>query len=129
MDICGTIQNDNVVVTVEPSCEISIPNVITPDGSGPVTNELFYVENLDKFPNSELQIFNRWGKKVYETTGYMNNWSGGKLTDGTYYYVLTVPASGQVLPQLKPTTTYDIKINSETDKKIFAGYFQIIRSK
>lgn len=129
MDICGTIQNDQVIVTVEPSCEISIPNVITPDGSGPITNEFFYVENLDKFPNSNLEVYNRWGKKVYESPGYLNNWNGGKLVDGTYYYVLTVPASGQVLPTLKPTTIYDIKINSETDKRTFAGYFQIIRTK
>jgi gliding motility-associated-like protein len=116
-----------VTVTVEPSCEISIPNVITPDGSGPITNEIFYIENLDKFPNSELKIYNRWGKKVFETTGYMNNWNGGNLNDGTYYYVLTVPASGQVMPKLKPSATYDINVKSETDKRAFAGYFQIIR--
>ena len=129
MDVCGAIENDQVEVTVEPSCEISIPNVITPDGSGPITNEIFYIENLDKFPNSELQIFNRWGKKVYESASYLNNWNGGKLTDGTYYYVLTVPASGQVLPKLKPTMVYDINVKSETGKRSFAGYFQIIREK
>jgi len=59
------------------------------------------VDNLDKFPNSKLTIYNRWGNKIYENANYDNRWNGSKYADGTYYYVLTVPSSGQIMASLK----------------------------
>jgi len=35
-----------------------------------------------------LVIFNRFGRIVYESDNYKNNWNGGNLPDGTYFYVL-----------------------------------------
>lgn len=130
-DVCNNTQFDQVSVTVEPSCDLSIPNVITPDHQGPLVNETFYIDNLDKFPGSSVIIYNRWGKKVYESSDYQNNWNGGNYSDGTYYYVLTVPPSGLVTAKLKrnPLVTYDIKTGTEGENSTFAGYFQIIRSK
>ena len=37
---------------------LNIPNVITPNGDG--INDVFYIENIDKYPNSVLTILNRW---------------------------------------------------------------------
>ena len=47
-----------------------------------------------------VEIFNRWGNKVYENSNYQNNWDGTsntnfvlygeKISDGTYYYVITI---------------------------------------
>jgi len=130
MDICGNMDADQVAITVEPSCALNIPNVITPDGHGPLINETFYVDNLDKFPNSKLTIYNRWGNKIYENANYDNKWEGSKYADGTYYYVLTVPPAGQVSASLKPDHKYnDINMETEGDNKVFAGFFQIIRLK
>jgi hypothetical protein len=35
-----------------------------------------------------LQVFSRWGNKVYETSTYRNDWRGDNLPDGVYYYLL-----------------------------------------
>ena len=31
---------------------------------------------------------NRWGRIVYHDHDYQNDWDGGGLSDGTYYYIL-----------------------------------------
>jgi len=49
--------------------------------------------SVTAFPNSQLQIFNRWGNKVYDVSPYNNDWdgtsnAGNELPVGTYYYIL-----------------------------------------
>ncbi len=77
------------------SCAHFIPpihtyNVITPNQDG--KNDVFIIEGIKHYPNSVLKIINRWGEKVFETTGYKNNWGGtehGKpVASGVYYYSL-----------------------------------------
>jgi hypothetical protein len=126
-DVCLNTQNDQVTINVEPSCTLNIPNVITPDAHGPAVNEFFYVENLDKFPGSTLAIYNRWGNKIYESPDYKNNWNGSKCVDGVYYYILTVPILGNVLANAEESPSF--KTQSSSNKKVFAGYFQITRMK
>jgi len=128
-DVCGNIQNDQISITVETSCILNIPNIITPDGNGPSVNEFFYVENLDKFPGSSLAIFNRWGNKVFESDDYKNDWNGSKYVDGVYYYVLTVPVSGIVSAKSTQVDYSSYKTSSEEKNKVFAGFFHITRSK
>lgn len=74
--------------------ETKIPQLITPNGDG--LNEQFIfdelVQNPTLFPDNELIIFNRWGNVVFTEKPYQNNWggensTGGKLPEGTYYYV------------------------------------------
>ena len=67
---------------------IVIPNVITPNGDG--KNDIFLIKNLEYYPDSKLEVFNRWGTKVYTTSNYLNDWDGGGQSDGVYYYVLTL---------------------------------------
>jgi gliding motility-associated-like protein len=62
------------------------PNVITP-GNNDGINDVLYIKNADKYPNNLLQVFNRWGKKVFEMQNYDNKWNGDNLADGTYYYL------------------------------------------
>ena len=43
---------------------------------------------------SELEIYNRYGVKVYSKGNYTNEWigqadNGNELPDGTYYYVIS----------------------------------------
>ena len=40
------------------------------------------------YESSELVIFNRWGRIVYQSKDYQNDWDGGNLPDATYFYVL-----------------------------------------
>ncbi|MFL5765162.1 MAG: choice-of-anchor L domain-containing protein [Bacteroidia bacterium] len=123
-DICGNTQSDDINVLVQ-DCILNIPNIITPDGHGPTTNEMFYIDNLDKFPGAGLQIFNRWGNKIYETETYNNDWNGRSAVDGVYYYILTVPMAKNTLASAKPSSSY--KEQKSDDQKIFAGFFQVSR--
>lgn len=84
---CATV-TDSAEVTLF-SCDLKIPNVITPNGKGSAINEYFYLQNLEFYPGTALTIFNRWGNKIYETANYQNDWSGGKYPAGVYYYILT----------------------------------------
>ena len=102
-------------VKVEP-VKLKIPNVFTPNGDG--VNDYFIIslgegsdlqggngggsrsrrdsefeyesyEPLSSYyEKADLTIFNRWGRIVYQSSDYQNDWDGGGLSDGTYFYVL-----------------------------------------
>ena len=40
------------------------------------------------YQSNELTVINRWGRIVYHKVNYENDWDGGGLSDGTYYYIL-----------------------------------------
>jgi gliding motility-associated-like protein len=67
----------------EPAFVLS--NVITPNGDG--KNDYFVVP----VAQSRLEVFNRWGKSVFLSENYQNNW-GKKVPNGTYYFVVDTPA-------------------------------------
>lgn len=80
--------NNNTSTDNKTIAGIRIPNVFTPNGDG--KNETFFIENLDRFESNEVTIINRWGSTVYQTKGYLNDWTATGLADGTYYYVVKV---------------------------------------
>ena len=89
IDSCSYTRNAYEVITVLPPCSVLIPNVITPNGDG--ANDVFIIKNIQHHPNSSLLIFDRWGKKVYESSNYNNEWKGEGTSDGTFFYILDVP--------------------------------------
>jgi len=75
---------------VEVTEGLIIPNVFTPNGDG--FNDIFNVE-ASGMTDFHLQIFNRWGSLLFESTSPAVQWdgrtlSGTEATDGTYFYVL-----------------------------------------
>ncbi len=82
---CSSV-TDTIIVTGK-LCEVTVPNVITPNNDG--YNDFFVIKGLEDYPNTLVQIFNRWGKKVYESSNYQNNWNGENNNDGVYFYVIT----------------------------------------
>jgi gliding motility-associated-like protein len=81
----------------------NIPNIITPNHDG--RNDYFTLEGQEVLQNFDLQIFNRYGKKVYEQSSYDNRWEGTGLSQGTYFYQLT----------------------GRQHKKVYRGWLDIIR--
>jgi gliding motility-associated-like protein len=80
-----------MIVFVEVKCEdIVIHNGFSPNGDG--INEFFRIKGLQKFPDNKLEIFNRWGTRVFFTENYQGDWDGTwkgtHLSDGTYFYKL-----------------------------------------
>jgi len=102
----GTVKQDWIL-----EGDVVIYNLVTPDGDG--KNDYFIIDNIKKYPNNRVEVYNRWGVKVYETTGYdpngdgstnvFNGYSGGKITvdkskklpSGTYYYIVTYEYTDQ----------------------------------
>jgi gliding motility-associated-like protein len=69
-----------------------IPNVFTPNGDD--KNQYFQLsENIE---GAQLNVYNRWGRLLFTSEAYSNNWDGGDLPSGQYYYVLTSRCSGEV---------------------------------
>ena len=68
--------------------EISLPTLMTPNNDG--LNDVLYIENLTEYDVRELKIWNRWGTPVYQSDDYQNDWDGGNVSDGVYFYELYV---------------------------------------
>lgn len=77
--------SDTVVVAYF-DCPSTIPTVFTPNNDG--INDLFVIDNIAIIP-WELEVYNRWGKRVYFHPRYDNTWNGSGLDTGTYYYQLS----------------------------------------
>lgn len=74
--------NSDTIVVFNSCPEIFIPNLITPNGDN--KNDFFCIEGL--LPKCSLEIYNRWGDRVYLNANYNNDWSGEELSDDVYYY-------------------------------------------
>jgi gliding motility-associated-like protein len=77
-----TISGDADVV----SCDI--PKGVSPNGDG--LNDTW---DLSGYNVKKVEIFNRYGTKVYSKSNYVDEWHGqsdnsNELPDGTYYYVV-----------------------------------------
>ncbi|MEO7444534.1 MAG: gliding motility-associated C-terminal domain-containing protein [Ferruginibacter sp.] len=86
----GCTASDDLLVTVIPYC-IKVKNAFTPNGDG--INDIWQVyDQYDCLKNITVNVFNRYGARVYESRNYRNDWDGryqGKsLPDGTYYAVV-----------------------------------------
>ncbi|WP_332367731.1 gliding motility-associated C-terminal domain-containing protein [Spirosoma telluris] len=78
---------------------IFIPEGFSPNGDG--VNDLFVIRGTVGLTVS-LDVYNRWGNRVYTNSDYRNDWDGKPNTgialssdatgvpDGTYYYVITL---------------------------------------
>ncbi|MEP6750486.1 MAG: gliding motility-associated C-terminal domain-containing protein [Bacteroidota bacterium] len=86
-DGCG-VATDDVFVRVFK--KIAIPNAFSPNGDG--INDVWNIEALETYPESDTQVFNRYGQLVFHSKGYNTPWNGtynGKpLPVGTYYYTI-----------------------------------------
>ena len=71
-----------------------IPGGFSPNGDG--VNDKFVIENIG-FKRVSLEVFNRWGNRVYRSNDYQNDWDGRctegisigqDLPEGTYFYIV-----------------------------------------
>jgi gliding motility-associated-like protein len=94
---------DTTILMTLPVAEakLFIPNVFTPNGDN--INDYFVIAkendggsssgsnyipiNLE-YMRLELVVLDRWGRKVFSSENYKNNWDGGNLPESTYYYRL-----------------------------------------
>jgi len=80
---------DTIIIEMIVVTEIVVPNVFTPNNDG--FNDFFVIQYLPElYPNSKLYIYNRWGKRIYKSENYQNDWDADKHSAGTYFYILQV---------------------------------------
>lgn len=89
----------------DPGCNIVVVSGFSPNGDG--IYDFFVIGNIEYYPNNNVQIFNRWGNKVFEAKNYLNTWDGiategggsKLLPAGPYFYVIELNEPG-----IKPIT-------------------------
>jgi gliding motility-associated-like protein len=84
----GCEETDRLTVEV---VDYPIPNAFTPNDDG--LNDRWEVPFLERYPNCEVAIYNRWGEIVYHSNGYQQPWEGRLPNQraavlGTYTYVI-----------------------------------------
>jgi gliding motility-associated-like protein len=88
----GCVDVDTLLITVIP--KILVPSGITPNGDG--VNDVWMIDMIGYYPNCEVEIYNRWGEKLFYSQGYPDSdrWDGtfkGKpLPTGTYYFIINL---------------------------------------
>ncbi|MDB4066337.1 BspA family leucine-rich repeat surface protein [Flavobacteriaceae bacterium] len=117
--ICGgevISESSELVVT-----NLEIPNAFSPDGDGINDKWTIRGDLNENYPNNKIVVFNRWGIKVYGTTGYQNDWGGtfnnnmsttssSNLPVGTYFYVLDLNGDGS---EVRKGSVYITRMNDE----------------
>jgi gliding motility-associated-like protein len=69
--------------------KVDVPNVITPNNDG--KNDNFHPSGIENSGEWNLDVYNRWGKLIYQEEDYLSDWNGESEVDGVYYYLLTAP--------------------------------------
>jgi gliding motility-associated-like protein len=83
--------------------QLEFPKAFSPNGDG--RNDTWEIKNLEKYAANEVIIFNRWGSEVYKVKNYKNDWSAGKLEQGTYFYKVRVTVCDGVQKEFTGYTT------------------------
>ncbi len=103
--VCNSVGCDTALVTVLVMCDTStaddkllVFNAFSPNGDD--ANETFFIENIEKYPASEVMVFNRWGNLVLDKINYQNDWAGewqGKMLPDAVYFYHILDGKGAVL--------------------------------
>ena len=64
--------------------DVYVPNIFTPNDDG--VNDVFFIRNLPS--PARLVVTNRWGKEIFSSNDYKNDWKAEGVSDGIYFYRL-----------------------------------------
>lgn len=71
---------------------VNIANAFTPNGDS--INDYWQIAGIENYPDALVQIFNRYGQKLFESKGYSipfdGTYKGQKLASGVYYYIINL---------------------------------------
>lgn len=90
MTTCPDSITKNVMIEPDLFSGYFIPNIFTPNGDN--YNPRFTVHGSNFCKTYQIQIFNRWGERVFESGDILDSWDGtykGKdVPDGVYFYII-----------------------------------------
>lgn len=90
-------------LTVKVLKPVNVPNAFSPNGDG--INDTWTIPNLADYPGATVDVYNRYGQRIFSSTGYGapwdGTWNGKMLPLATYYYVIRLqngfaPLTGHV---------------------------------
>lgn len=90
-ELCNTRGCDTANVELYVECtDLIIYSGFSPNFDD--INETFTVLGVEQFPDNRMEVYNRWGNKVFEADNYDNSWrgttvDGDELLQGTYFYI------------------------------------------
>ncbi len=91
VDVNGCVQKDTVVVTINTDYGVFIPNAFSVDGNN--LND-FFTPKVWGVKSYRLQVYDRWGLRVYDGIENQPGWNGEKGSDvapqDVYIYTLDV---------------------------------------
>jgi gliding motility-associated-like protein len=93
-------QNESYTLVAENEVCVVVYEIITPNNDG--QNDTWVITGIEFYPEATVEVYDRWGKRVYHTEGYPQPW------DGTH--------NGKVLPM--DSYHYIIKLNKDKDPLI-----------
>ncbi|GAC1388948.1 MAG: hypothetical protein NVSMB45_18800 [Ginsengibacter sp.] len=87
------------ILAYENLSNLIVPNTITPNGDG--DHDTWNLDFLKYFRDVEIEIYNRYGSKVFESKENYKPWDGkyqgNTLPVGSYYYIINLNKGKQVL--------------------------------
>lgn len=93
----GCSVSDTIFIQVLRSPEV--PNAFSPNGDG--VNDTWRIKYLESYPGAVIEVFNRYGQKVFHSIGYDKDWdgtyNGASMPVGTYYYIINPKNGRQIL--------------------------------
>jgi gliding motility-associated-like protein len=98
----GCTDSDDVFVRVLKA--LVVPNTFTPNGDK--INDTWKILYLESYPGCTVDVYNRYGQRVFTSIGYGREWdgtvNGNPLPIGTYYWIIN-PKNGR--PQMNGSVT------------------------
>ena len=88
-----TWEEDIIIPATGVDCDLLFYNAFSPNND--LMNDLWIIEHAEAYPDNNVQIFDRWGNKIWGIEGYNNsdrvwegkNKSGVEMPNGTYFYI------------------------------------------
>jgi gliding motility-associated-like protein len=91
VDAYGCSNNDSIAYTnITPCCLFSYPTAFTPNNDG--RNDKYFIVTYGNMQSFYLNIYNRWGERVFNTfdqyTGWDGTYHGQPCEVGTYFFYM-----------------------------------------
>lgn len=89
---CETVSDSVFLIIIDEEEKYFLPNVFTPNGDG--NNDFFMTETGIPLDDFKMVIFDRWGRRVYETVDPFFMWGGNDeggnpLQEGVFFLVIS----------------------------------------
>ena len=92
----GCDESETISVIANQSTCLDVYSAFSPNGDQ--NNDYWHIGNIELYPDALVEVFNRWGDRIFAAKNYTNAWSsawngnyeGKPLPSATYYYVITL---------------------------------------